>query len=227
MQTPAQTAWEFLIVCADATVQQSLTDAVRAVGGTVHHAADSVVALGVITQQKLDGIFIDTRNEGALGLVGNIRRGGSNRFSVIVACVTDGEELSHLLNAGVNFVVHKPLSAGKLEAVLRSASQMIATERRRYLRHPFHLSVVIQGTDREHKAITANISRGGMAVRCPGRFAPGVAIHYVLDLPQAEPVRGRGEIVWSNDDGMVGIRFYLMGEDVKNTLWPWMEQRGA
>jgi hypothetical protein len=25
----------------------------------------------------------------------------------------------------------------------------------------------------------------------------------------------------------MGIRFYLMGEEVKKTLWTWMEQRGA
>jgi hypothetical protein len=25
----------------------------------------------------------------------------------------------------------------------------------------------------------------------------------------------------------MGIRFYLMGEEVKKTLWTWMEQRGS
>jgi hypothetical protein len=146
---------------------------------------------------------------------------------VIFACAKEEEEVSRVLNAGVNFVLHKPLDLIELEAVLGTASHMIVNERQRYLRHQLAVPVVLKDTDKEHKAVSANISRGGMAVHCPERLVTGSEIHYVLNLPQAGPIHGRGEVAWSNGEGVMGIRFYLMGEDVKDTLWPWIEQRCA
>lgn len=224
---PTNSAWEFLIVCSDPLVQASVFKAIESGGGIAHCASDTTSALTHVMHHKLDGIFIDTRMEGALNLAGNIRRGGSNRYSVIFACANEEEEVNHLLNAGVNFVIHKPIDPHELETVLENARQMIINERRRYLRHKLALPVVLKAEEKEHQVVTANISRGGMAVHCPERFAAGSAIQYVLKLPQAEPVYGKGEIAWSNGEGITGIRFYLMGEEVKDTLWPWMEQRTA
>ncbi len=225
MQPPSsQSAREFLLVCADALVQKSLATAVQTAGGIVYSTSDPTSALDYVTRRKLDGIFIDTRIEGALGLVGNIRRGGSNRFSVIFACVSEGEEVSRLLNAGVNFVVHKPLDSHELETVLRNAAEMIGNERLRYQRIRVTLPVLLQVADKAHQAVTANISRGGMAVHCSERLTPGSAIDYVLSLPHSEPLRGRGEVAWSNPEGLAGIRFYFMEEEVKNILWQWMDQ---
>ena len=227
MKLSNQRAWEFLIVCSDPIERTSVVQVIQERGATALYASDLTAALEQITHRKLDGIFIDTRIEGALSLVGTIRRGGSNRYSVIFACAKEEEEVSRVLNAGVNFVLHKPLDPHELETVLENASQMIANERQRYLRHKLALPVLLKAADKEHPAVTANISRGGMAVRCPERLAPGSAIHYVLNLPQSEPIHGRGEVAWSNAEGVTGIRFYLMGEEVKDTLWPWMEHRTA
>src|SRR5262249_46573581 len=162
-----QPAWEFLIVCKDAQVHRTLAAAVHAVGGIAHYFSDSASALTYVTRRKLDGIFIDTRTEGALGLVGNVRRGGSNRFAVIFACVSEDQEVSRLLNAGVNFVLHKPLDSREIETVLRGASQMIENERRRYMRHPLAGSVVLKDPGKGENAGTVNINRGGMAGCCP------------------------------------------------------------
>jgi CheY-like chemotaxis protein len=225
MQPPNnQPAWEFLIVCKDAQVHRVLAGAVHAVGGISHYFSDSASALTYVTRRKLDGIFIDTRTEGALSLVGNVRRGGSNRFAVIFACVSEDQEVSRLLNAGVNFVLHKPLDSREIEVVLTGASQMIETERRRYMRHPLAVPVVLKAADMEYKAVTVNISRGGMAVRCSDTFTPGSAVHYILKLPRTAEVLGRGQVAWSNTQSQMGIRFYLMGDQDKETLWTWMER---
>jgi hypothetical protein len=224
----SQSPWEFLVVCQDNRVHKALAEAIQAIGGIAHHASDTASALSHITRRKLDGIFIDTRTEGALGLVGNVRRGRSNRFSVIFACAGEDEEVSRLLNAGVSFVVHKPLDTLELESVLRSASPMIAAERERYERHPLALPVVLTTPDKELTAITFNICRGGMAVRCSETIAPGFAVEFALEIPGLQPVRGRGEVAWSNNtQGLMGVRFYLMDDEVKKTFWRWMEQGNA
>src|SRR5260370_1911847 len=219
MQPPSsQSAWEFLLVCADALVQKSLASAVQTMGGIAFFTSDTTSALAYFTRRKLDGIFIDARVGGALVLFANIRCGGSNRSSVIFACVSEGEEVSRLLNAGVNFVVHKPLDSHELETVLRNATEMIGNERQRYQRIRLRLPVLLHGGDKSHQAVTANISRGGMAVHCLERLAPGSAIHYVLSLPHVQPLRGRGELAWSNPEGLAGIRVYFMDDEFKHIL---------
>jgi len=205
-------------------VHRTLASAVHAVGGLAHYFSDSASALTYVTRRKVDGIFIDTRTEGALGLVGNVRRGGSNRFAVIFACVNEDQEVSRLLNAGVNFVLHKPLDSREIESVLRGASQMIENERRRYMRHLLAVPLVLKAADKEYNAVTVNISRGGMAVRCSETFTQGSSLHYVLKIPRGQEVLGRGEVAWSSTQGLMGIRFYLMGEQAKKTLWKWMER---
>lgn len=218
-------SWEFLIACRDARIHTILAAAIHEFGGAATTTSDTAAAMAYITRRKLDGIFIDMRIDGALNLIGSIRRGSSNRFAVVFACAGEHEDASRLLNAGANFVVHKPLDPAEVATVLESAGQMMAIERQRYLRHQLTLPVVLKTTGREQKATTLNISRGGMAVRCPQSLDPGSAIHFVLELPMGKPVRGRGEVAWANTDGQMGIRFYLMGEEVKATLWHWMEHR--
>jgi CheY-like chemotaxis protein len=223
---PSQPPWEFLIVCRDAHVHTVLTAAIHEFAGGCITTSDTAAALAYITRRKVDGIFVDMRIDGALSLVGSIRRGTSNRFAVVFACAGEHEDASRLLNAGANFVVHKPLDPAEVAMVLESAGQMMAVERQRYARHQLTLPVVLKTTDREQRAMTVNISRGGMAVRCPQSLDPGSAINFVLELPIGAPIRGRGEVAWANTDGQMGIRFYLMGDDVRTALWHWMEQRG-
>jgi DNA-binding NarL/FixJ family response regulator len=218
--------WEFLIVCAQTSVHKTLAAAIQAASGDSHHTSDTTAAMAYIARRKLDGIFIDTKLEGALNLVGTIRRGNSNRFAAVFACASEDHDVSRLLNGGVNFVVHKPLDPHELAAVLKNAAPMMLLERQRYQRHQLAFPVIVKTQDREQRAITANISRGGMAIRGSESLPPGSAIQFELELPRVQPVRGRGEVAWAKPEGLMGIRFYLMGEEVKKTLWHCIE-RGA
>jgi CheY-like chemotaxis protein len=224
-QQSSQSPWEFLIVCRDVRCHTTLISAIHDFEGAAITAADTTAALAYVTRRKLDGIFIDMRIGGALNLIGSIRRGSSNRFATVFACAGEHEDASRLLNAGANFVVHKPLDPAEVATVLDSACRMMAVERQRYVRHHLTLRVTLKTAAGEQKAMTSNISRGGMAVRGMQSLNPGSAIQFVLELPVGKPIRGRGEIAWANTDGQMGIRFYLVGEEVKTALWQWMEQR--
>lgn len=225
LQTLAnQPPWEFLIVSRDARVQAALTQAIQSFGGDANLASDTASALAYVSGRKLDGIFLDTRVESALNLVGSIRRGNSNRFSTVFACAGEDEDINRLLNAGVNFVLHRPVDPREIATVLKNARSMMMAERQRYLRHPVSVPVILKTAEQEQRAVTCNISRGGMAVRCKESLNPGSALQFELELPSLETVRGRGEVAWSHADGLMGIRFYLMGEEVRTALWRWIEQ---
>ena len=227
MHIPARLRWEFLVVSGDQRLSTTLTAAVHEFGGIARYAADTPGALAYISRRKLDGIFVDLRTDGALALLGTIRRGSSNRFAVVFACAGEHEDASRLLNAGANFVLHKPLDGAEVASVLDNALPLMEAERQRYTRHQLTLPVVLRTSGREQKVMTSNISRGGMAVLGVEAFEPGSPVQFVLQLPLGGPLEGRGEVAWSNTDGHMGIRFYLMGDEVKRTLWTWMEQRSG
>jgi CheY-like chemotaxis protein len=226
MSVQDHATWEFLLVCADPRVRETLTSAIHQFGGNANWTADTSAALAYISRRKLDGIFIDMRVDGGAKLIGSIRRGSSNRYCAVFAYTSDDEDAARLLNTGANFVIHKALTGARITSVLEGAAHMMLAERQRYLRYQLTIPVTLTAAGNQQKATTANISRGGMAVRCEHSFEPGRAINFVLDLPGTEPVQGQGEVAWAKTDGNMGIRFYLLGNDIKQTLWNWIDEYG-
>jgi DNA-binding response OmpR family regulator len=219
-----QTRWEFLVIGSDIGTYKTITRSLAKINPVVDYTSGIATAKAFIERRKIDGIFLDMELEGALEMVQSIRQAGSNRFTVIFACVRPAEEASHLLNAGVNFVMYKPVMATAVMDALDSALPKIIAERKRYLRYQLSVPVLIRQRQREQKAITANVSRGGMAVRCQQVFEPGSPIQFTFDVPGAE-IKGRGEVAWANTEGFMGIKFYLLGDQNKNALSSWLDKQ--
>lgn len=218
--------WEFLVICSDIAAYKTITRSLEKINPVVDYTSGIATAKAFIERRKIDGIFLDMELEGALDLVKGLRQGGSNRNSVIFGCVRPGEDASRLLTGGVNFVLYKPLLAIALQDALDSSSSLIAAERKRYLRYQLMVPVMIRLREEEQKAITANVSRGGMAVRCHHVYEPGSPIQFTFDLPGAE-IQGRGEVAWANTEGFMGIKFYLLGEQNKKALSTWLDKHGS
>ncbi len=219
-----QSRLEFLVTCIDIAVYKTVTSAVQRIHGAINYTSTTATAKAYIARRKIDGIFLDMALEGSLELVQTVRRGSSNRYAVIFACAGASEEAGRLLNSGVNFVLYKPLLPDAVHHALNTAAQLMEAERKRYLRHQLMVPVVIKRRDNEQKAITANISRGGMAVRCNDTYEPGSSIQFAFDLPVGE-VTGRGEVAWSSHEGFMGIKFFLLGDHEKKSLSSWLDQR--
>lgn len=218
--------WEFLVICSDIAAYKTITRSLGKINPVVDYTSGVATAKAFIERRKIDGIFLDMQLEGALELVQSVRQGGSNRNAVVFACVRPDQDASPLLNAGINFVLYKPLLANAVLDALDSASSMIATERKRYLRYQLMVPVMIRLREEEQKAITANVSRGGMAVRCHHVYEPGSPIQFTFDVPGAE-IQGRGEVAWANTEGFMGIKFYLLGDQNKQALSSWLDKQGA
>jgi len=221
-----QSRLEFLVTCIDIAVYKTITSAIQRIQGAVNYTSTTATARAYIARRKIDGIFLDMALEGSAELVQTIRRGSSNRYAVIFACAGSSEDASKLLSSGVNFVLYKPLLADAVNQSLNTAAHMMEAERKRYLRHQLMVPVVIKRRDNEQKAITANISRGGMAIRCNDTYEPGAAVQFAFDLPVGE-VSGRGEVAWSSAQGFMGIKFFLLGDREKKSLSTWLDQREA
>lgn len=219
--------WEFLVIGEDAGLYKTLTAAIQAFGGIVTSASSVESARLFLGRRKLDGVFVDMKVPGALELLFSIRRSGSNRNAIVIACAEASDEAIPHLRRAANFVLGTPLAAFEVKQILAASLPLIAAERLRYERHQVNLPVVLEIQDQQQKAVTANISRGGMAVRCDGALAPGAAIQFVLELPAQGPIRGLGEVAWSNAAGEMGIKFHLASEDARKSLWNWMARSGG
>lgn len=218
--------WEFLVISSDIAAYKTITRSLNKINPVVDYTSGIATAKAFIERRKIDGIFLDTELEGAMELVKSLRQGGSNRNSVVFACARSGEDAAPLLNGGINFVLYKPLLANAVLDALDSASSLIAAERKRYSRYQLMVPVMIRLREEEQKAITSNVSRGGMAVRCQRVYEPGSPIQFTFDVPGAE-IEGRGEVAWANTDGVMGIKFYLLGEQNKRALSTWLDKQAA
>src|SRR5215469_8442090 len=216
--------WEFLVVGNDIGTYKTITRSLSKFNPVVDYTSGIATGKAFIERRKIDGIFLDVELEGALDFVQTIRQGGSNRYSLIFACARPGHDASHLLSSGINFVLYKPVLPGAVMDALDSASPRIMAERKRYLRYQLMVPVKIRSREQEQKAVTANVSRGGMAVRCQQVYEPGSDIQFALDVPGSE-IQGRGEVAWSNTEGFMGIKFYLLGEQNKNALSSWLDKQ--
>src|SRR5215470_3794140 len=221
-----QSRWEFLVVCSDIATYKTITRALEKINAVVDYTSGTATAKAFIERRKIDGIFLDMELEGALDLAREVRQGGSNRYSVIFGCANPSADATTLLAAGINFVLYKPLLRNAVLDALDSASPAIAAERKRYLRYQLSVPVVLRRQEQEQKAITANISRGGMAVRCQQVYEPGSPIQFTFDVPGVK-IDGRGEVAWANTDGFMGIKFYLLGEQNKKALSTWLDKQGT
>ena len=219
-----QSRFEFLVISGDIAAYKTMAAAIQSMNGTVSYTSTTPNARSYIARRKIDGIFLDMSLEGAADLVRTIRQGSSNRYTVIFACITLKHDPAALLSLGVNFVLNKPLSRDGVVRTLDTATPMIQAERKRYLRHQVTVPVVIKSRDQEQRAITANVSRGGMAVRCQSTYEPGAAIHFSVALPEGE-IEGQGEVAWTNTQGYMGIKFFLLGDQQKRSLTGWLDRR--
>lgn len=146
-----QTRWEFLVICSDIAAYKTITRTLSKTNPVVDYTSGIATARAFIERRKIDGIFLDMELPGALELVQNLRQGGSNRSSVIFACIAHGEDPGQLLNAGVNYALYKPLLTNAVLDALESASPAIEAERKRYLRYHLTVPVVIRLQERNKK----------------------------------------------------------------------------
>ncbi|HXB22911.1 MAG TPA: PilZ domain-containing protein [Candidatus Solibacter sp.] len=218
---------DFLVVCDDYQALREITKAVGDSKGKVSCAPSPASAQEYIARRKLDGIIIDLRVDGALELIEAVRKGSSNKFSVVFACVASSGEATLALSAGANFVVHHPFTAVKLGQVFQSAAPMMAAEKRRYFRYPLAVPVNLKAGSKEFRASMSNLSEGGMAIWCLQAQQMETTISFSFELPFGGQVQGRGEVTWANTEGLVGIKFHYLADGAYQHLKNWLDQRIA
>ena len=213
------------MVCNDYPVFKTITASVQRLQGRLNCAPSTSSAQDYITRRKIDGIIVDMGVPGALNLMDSVRKGASNRFSVVFACVCSSEEASGALQAGANFIVHKPFTEEKIYQTLNTASAMMYAEHRRYFRYELVVQVTLIMEAQQTKATMSNLSEGGMSLWSVTSYARGSTVQFKFELPFSGPVSGKGEISWTSAEGLLGVKFHMLYENSYRHLANWISRR--
>jgi CheY-like chemotaxis protein len=221
----ARSKLEFLVVCSDNSIFKTVAAAIRQVSGRLNCAPGIGTACDYLTRRKVDGIVIDMNLPGALELIGRMRGASPNRFSVVFACMGSAPETQFAIRAGANFVLHRPLLPDKIAHIFTMAATMMVAEKRRYFRYPLMVPVELKMKEREVESTMSNLSEGGMAIWSLYYHAPGSSIEFAFELPFGGLIRGKGEVAWTNADGLCGVKFNILPDQAYTHLSSWIERR--
>jgi ActR/RegA family two-component response regulator len=221
----ARTELEFLVVCNDHQVVKAVAAAIHTVHGRLNCASSVTTARDFVGWRKVDGIVIDMNLPGALELIGRMRGGSPNRFSVVFACVASSVESQVAIRAGANFILHRPLLPDKIGHVFTVAADMMVAEKRRYSRYPLMVPVELKMKARRVESTMSNLSEGGMAIWSLYYHTPGSSIQFAFEIPFGGLIRGEGKVAWTNADGLAGIKFNVLTDEAWNHLSGWIARR--
>ncbi|HEY6309101.1 MAG TPA: PilZ domain-containing protein [Candidatus Angelobacter sp.] len=222
---PNRPELEFLVVCKDNPVFQSVAAAIHQVKGRLNCAPSAATARDYVSWRKVDGIVIDMNLPGAVEVIRRVRGGNPNRFSAVFACIGSSPETQVAIGAGANFVLHRPLLPDKIARVLAAAADMMVAEKRHHLRYPLMVPVELRMKEREVESTMSNLSEGGMAIWSLYYYRPGSAIQFAFEIPFGGLVRGDGEVAWTNADGLAGIKFRSLCDQASAHLSAWIARR--
>lgn len=217
---------EFVLVSNDYATVTAVSGGVKKYGAKFGLVPSAETARENLARRKVDGVFVDLAVPGALRLLEAIRKGTANAKSVIFACLQDFKESTAALSAGANFVLRKPLIVDSVALHITIAKELLECEHRRYFRHAVHLPVLLKEGNTEHQARITNLSEGGMAVRTTKPLKHSSVVDFAFELTLGAIVSGKGQVAWTNSEGLAGIVLQTFHGKGREQLEAWLTSQG-
>jgi CheY-like chemotaxis protein len=181
-----------LIVDDDAPTCELISEVLSAADIETYRVTDSNAAGLRVFQQKFDAVFLDARMPPPDGieLARRIRGSGINKKSLIVMITGEKEQmlLTRAFEAGVNFVLFKPVDRHSLLRLLRVTQAPIDRERRRFTRVPVQCRVSMEFGIESALGATLDLSMCGLLVQSNRRFPIGSLLRVNLDLESGKSI---------------------------------------
>src|SRR6266851_8989905 len=157
---------KLLVVENDPASLELMTEVFTSLKAEVRPVSDSEKAVGMVGQERFDGIFLDLEmpNLNGFDLARMIRESPWNKSTPIVI-VTGRDERQTMQDAfalGATFFLQKPVDRQKLSVLFRTVSGGMLDNRRKYVRVPLQTEVICTVGSRTIRGISWNLSRGGM-----------------------------------------------------------------
>jgi ActR/RegA family two-component response regulator len=216
---------EFMLVCDDYPTLTAVSAGVKKFGAALTFVPNSDSARDCLDRRKIDAVFVDQQVSGALQLIEFIRKGTSNSKAVIFACVADSRASTPALSAGANFTLKKPVTADDVTRHITIAKDLMICEHRRYFRHPVNLHILLKDEHGQQHGKMTDLGEGGMAVRTATPLKQSSPVEFAFDLSFGASLTGKGQIAWTNTEGMAGIIFRFFHGTGQDQLRAWLNAR--
>lgn len=217
-----------LLLTRDQEVLRVIRRVLETVSIDLETVTSTDAARQTVERRKFDAILIDCDDvQSGCDLIRELRRGKSNAKSIVFAITNRVTTVKDAFAIGANFVLDKPVSPDRAARSLRAAHGLILRERRRYHRHPLQTTAhVTYGNLRDVPIPLSNISEGGVALATSRTADMKGAVSLRFELPGCNrSLEAKGEFVWTNDGGRVGVRFTTLPSSTKSALDAWIARQ--
>jgi DNA-binding response OmpR family regulator len=219
---------ESLLLSRDADVFRVLRPTLEKLSIEVEVCQEAKKASEILIAEKFDAVIIDCDDlPGGAEVLEGLRSTPSNKSSVTFAIVNGAKTTTHqAFDMGVNFVLHKPLSALNATRCFNAALSLMLRERRRYFRYPVKMPVSIILGERSVKAASTNISEGGIALLVQHALPKNAKPRLQFKLPgTATSFEVEAEVAWIDLKGNAGLRFVNFASKSQESLEGWLNQQ--
>jgi len=204
------TPLKLLVVEDNIASLELMTEVFTSLKAEVRPISASETAVGMVNQERFDGIFLDLEMPTLNGfdLARLIRKSSWNKSTPIVI-VTGRDERQTMQDAfglGATFFLQKPVDRQKLTSLFRTVSGGMIEKRRKYARVPIQADIACTVGSRTLRGASWNLSQGGMQVEV-GDLKPKDAVRLSFQLPVTGVVIDAvGVVVWASASRQ-GIQF--------------------
>ena|SRR5579863_1377934 len=219
---------ESLLLSRDADVFRVLRPTLDKLSIDVEVCQEAKKAAEILISEKFDAVIVDCDDlPGGVEVLESLRATPSNKNSVTFALVNGKKTTTQqAFGMGVNFVLHKPLSALNASRCFNAALGFMLRERRRYFRHPVKMPVRLMVNDKELKGESTNLSEGGIALLVHHAIPKDSKPQLKFTLPETNlAMELETEIAWANLKGRVGLRFLNVPASSQELMDRWLNDR--
>ena len=216
------TPLRLLVVEHDTASLELMTEVFTSLKAEVRPVSDSEVAVGMVNQEKFDGIFLDLEMPKLNGfdLARVIRKSSSWNKSTPIIIVTGRDERQTMQEAfalGATFFLQKPVDRQKLTILFRTVSGGMFENRRKSIRVPLQTEVTCTVGSRTIRGMSWNLSQGGMQVE-----ASDLHVKETVRLSFRLPVSGVsidviGTVAWAGENRQ-GIQFTTLSPSTQQSI---------
>jgi CheY-like chemotaxis protein len=200
-----------LLVDSEAHEGKILQEILESEGMEAVTLASAADAPDYAQARKFDVVFVDSSSPVSDGieLTRKIRGTPRNHKTPIVMITTPKYTgfLTEGFQAGVSFMVYKPIDRARLVRLVRVMQGAAESEIRRFRRVATEVKMLFRNGDEEVEGATINLSLNGALVRAPRVFPLGTLLKTHMFLAPAEPVIGHAVVMRTVNNDQMGIQF--------------------
>ncbi|HEX3351361.1 MAG: PilZ domain-containing protein [Terriglobales bacterium] len=216
-----------LLMCREEQALRVLGTALEKVEMEPEVCLSAPEALDLTVVRQYSALVLDFDLPGAATVARMARLAPSTRRPVIFGMIGAFTEIAETFQAGVNFIIYKPLAFQQIVRCLRAGRGFMRSDRRQSQRQPVESLVYLQFGIAALPAMVLDLNQDGLALLAPEPLPPVQQVPVRLVLPgTTHMVEGMSEVIWADDGGRAGLLFSRLTPASRKYLKQWFAKRG-